>query len=345
MGANSSYWPTILDVTRRLAPGGGIDVVAEILQQYNESLDDIPWVEGNLPTGHQTTVRTSKPTPTFRLLNQGVVPVKTTTGQIVDTCAILEARNHIDKDLAMLNGNTAAFRLSEDKAIIQSMSDTLSSTLIYGDVSVNPERFNGLASRYFSLNSSHTTYANVIDGGGTGSDNTSIYLVCWSPDKVFGIYPKGSQGGLQQRDLGEQSIVDPNTTGAYMQALVSWYQWKCGICIRDWRYVVRIANIDVSDLLTASNSSDSSANLFKLMSKALDRIPPMGGDYRPVFYMNETVRSMLRVKMLDKANVHLQLSELKGLSIPRPQGVLTFMGVPCRRIDSILNTEAAVTSA
>lgn len=343
MGALSAYWPTLLDVARRLAPGGGIDVVAEILTQYNEILDDIPWIEGNLPTGHQTTVRTSKPTPTFRLLNQGVVPVKTTTGQIVDACAILEARNHIDKDLAMLNGNTAAFRLSEDKAIIQSMSDTLSSTLIYGDVSVNPERFNGLASRYFSLNSSYTTYANVIDAGGT-TNLTSIYLVCWSPDKVFGIYPKGSQAGLQQRDLGEQSIVDPNTTGAYMQALVSWYQWKCGICIRDWRYVVRIANIDTTALLTASDSSDTSANLFKLMSKALDRIPPIGGDYRPVFYMNETVRSMLRVKMLDKANLFLDLKELKDLSIPRPQGLLTFMGVPVRRIDSITNSETQVTS-
>jgi len=341
--ALTTYFPTLLDVARRLAPGGGIDVVAEILQQYNEVLDDIPWIEGNLPTGHQTTIRTSKPTPTFRLLNQGVVPVKTTTGQIVDACAILEARNHIDKDLAMLNGNTAAFRLSEDKAIIQSMGDTLSSTLIYGDTSVNPERFNGLASRYFSLTSTYTTYENIVDAGGTGSDNTSIYLVCWSPDKVFGIYPKGSQAGLQQRDLGEQSIVDPNTTGAYMQALVSWYQWKCGVCIRDWRYVVRIANIDVSDLLTASNSTDSSANLFKFMSQAIDRIPPMGGDYRPVFYMNERVRSMLRVKMMDKANLSLQLNQITGGSIPRPQGVLTFQGIPCRRIDSILNTESQIT--
>lgn len=344
MGANISYWPTLLDVARRLAPGGGIDVVAEILQQYNEILDDIPWIEGNLPTGHQTTIRTSKPTPTFRLLNAGVVPVKTTTGQIVDTCAILEARNHIDKDLAMLNGNTAAFRLSEDKAIIQSMSDTLSSTLIYGDVSVDPEKFNGLASRYFSLNTGYTTYANIIDAGGTGGDNTSIWLVCWSPDKVFGIYPKGSQAGLQQRDLGEQSIIDNQTTGAYLQALVSWYQWKVGLCIRDWRYVVRIANIDISMLETASDSSDNSANILKLMSKALDRIPPMGGDFRPVFYMNERVRSMLRIKMMDKGNVQLNLSDLKNESIARPQGVLTFQGVPCRRIDSLTVAETRITT-
>lgn len=341
--ALTTYYPTLIDVARRTAPGGGIDLIAEILQEYNEMLDDIPWVEGNLPTGHQTTVRTSKPTPTFRLLNQGVVPVKTTAGQIVDACAILEARNEIDRDVAMLNGNTAAFRLSEDKGIIQSMGDTLADTLIYGDVSVDPEQFNGLASRYFSKTSTYQTSSQIIDAGGTGSDNCSIYLVCWAPDKVFGIYPKGSRAGLQHEDLGVQEVLTNATTGAKMRALVSWYQWKCGICIRDYRYVVRIANIDNSDLLTASNSSDTSANLFKYMSMALDKIPPVGNAGRMAFYMNETCRSMLRVKMLDKSNVQLSLNDLQRSSIPRPQGTLTFMGVPCRRLDALTIAEARIT--
>ena len=344
MGANLSYFPTILDVARRLDPNGSIAAVAEILTQYNEFLDDIGWQEGNLPTGHQISVRTSKPTPSFRLLNKGILPAKSTTGQIVESCAILEQRSHIDKDVAMLNGNTQAFRLSEDRAIIQAMGDTLSTALIYGDTSANPEQFNGLASRYYSLNTGVTTYKQIVDGGGTsGASLTSIYLVVWSPDTIFGIYPKGSQAGLQQRDLGEQSIVDPNNAGYYLQMLVSWYQWKCGIAIKDYRSVVRIANIDITALETASNASDTSANLFKLMSQALDKIPPnvIG---RKVFYMNERVRAMLRVKMLDKSNLFLRLDELKGLSIPRPDGVLTFQGVPCRRIDSLLNTESIITT-
>jgi hypothetical protein len=275
-------------------------------------------------------------------LNQGVVPVKTTTGQIVDTCAILEARNHIDKDLAMLNGNTAAFRLSEDKAIIQSLSDTLSTALIYGDVSVNPEQFNGLASRYFSLNTSYTTYANIVDGGGTGGDNTSIWLICWSPDKVFGIYPKGSKAGLTNEDRGIQDVLIDYSTNAYMRAYVSWYQWKCGVCVADWRYVVRIGNIDVSNLLTAGDSSDSSANILKFMSRAIDLLPP-GGGYKPVFYMNNTVRSMLRVKLMDKTNFALALNDVMS-----PSGVgrkeLSFFGIPCRRIDAITSTEATLGS-
>ena len=346
MGANITYLPTLLDIARRQDPDGGIASVAEIMQQYNDILDDIGWKEGNLETGEQVTVRTSKPTPSFRLLNRGVVPAKSTTGQVVESCAILEQRSHIDVDVAMINGNTAAYRLSEDVAIIQGMMDQLATSLIYGDTSVSPEQFNGLASRYYTLNTSVTTYRQIIDAGGTGSDNTSIWLVCWAGNTVYGIYPKGSKAGLQQKDLGEQSVLDPDQTnnpGAYLQMLVSWYQFKCGIAIKDYRAVVRICNIDVSNLLTAGDASDASANILKFMSMALDKLPPnMAG--RKVFYMNETVRSMIRVKMQDKSNAHITLEQIQGLSIPRPDGVLKYMGVALRRIDAILSTEARITT-
>jgi len=339
MGVLADYMPTLIDVTRAMAPNGSIATIAEVLQEYNDVLEDIPFFEGNLPTGHQTSIRTSKPTPTFRLLNQGVVPAKSSRGNIVDTCAILEARSHIDKDIAELNGNTQAFRLNEDRAFIEGMGDTLSTTLIYGDVSTDPEKFNGLASRYYSL-SGETTSAQVIDCGGTGSDNTSIYLVAWAPNKVFGIYPKGSKAGLQHDDLGLQDVITDATTGATMRAYVSWFQWKCGIVVADYRHVIRLANIDVSALNTASDTSDTSANLMKYMSKALDMLPP--GTSKPVFYMNRNTRSMLRVKVMDKSNLHLKLDELVGASgIKRP--TLSFDGIPCRRIDSILNTESALT--
>jgi hypothetical protein len=324
-------------------PNGTIADVGEVLQQYNEILDDIGWKEGNLPTGEQMTVRTSKPTPTFRLLNGGVVPNKSTTGQIVETCAIMEDRSHVDVDVANLNGDAAAFRMSEDVAIIQAMSDTLATTLIYGDTSVDPEQFNGLASRYFSKTATHVTSTQIIDAGGTGADNTSIWLCCWSPQTIYGIFPKGSKAGLVQIDEGIQTLLVNTSTGAYMRAYVTFFQWKCGFAIKDYRSIVRICNIDISDLETASDSSDTSANILKYMSQALDKLPPnMAG--RKVFYMNERVRSMLRVKMLNKSNLLLQMQELKSAgTVPRPDGVLTFLGVPCRRIDAILNTETRIT--
>ena len=341
MPALQSNWPTLLDVSRSFAPDGSAATIAEVLQTYNEILDDIPWFEGNLPTGHQTTIRTSLPTPKFRLLNQGVVPAKTTRGQIVDPCAIMEDRNHIDVDLAMLNGNTQAFRKGEDDGFIQGFNTTFTDTLVYGDVSTDPEKFNGLASRYFSL-SGETTSSQVIDGGGSGNDNTSIWLVGWGPSRVFCTYPKGSRAGLQFEDRGIQDLLIDSTTGAYMKAYVSWFQWKAGLVVQDYRYVVRIANVDVSDLLTASDATDTSANILKLMTQALGKLPPIAG-IRPVFYCNSDVQSMLSIKLLDKGNVYLTMNEIKGTPVFRPSNMLSFQGVPVRRVDQLLSTEATLT--
>jgi hypothetical protein len=187
MATLSTAWPTLLDVANRLDPNGSIAQVAEILTQYNEVLDDIAWVEGNLPTGHKTTIRSSIPAGTWRLLNQGITPVKSQANQIIETCGMLENYSEVDKALAQLNGNSAAWRLSEDKAIIEGISQSLSTALIYGDTSVNPERFIGLAPRYYTLSGSNVS-DNVINAGGSGSDNTSIWLVGWSDHSDLANY-------------------------------------------------------------------------------------------------------------------------------------------------------------
>lgn len=342
MGALGSAWPTLLDVSRAMDPQGNIANVAEVLTVYNEMLDDIPWYEGNLPTGHQTSIRTSLPTPSFRLLNAGVVPAKSQRGQVVDPCAILEARAHLDVDLAMLNGNSAAFRKSEDDAFIQGFNQLFGTTLISGDSSVNPEQFNGLQSRFYSLSGEATSGQVISAGGGTASINTSIWLVAWGPSKVYCVYPKGSKAGLQFEDRGIQDIVTDATTGAYMRAYVSWFQWKAGLVVEDYRYVVRIANIDHTNLLTASDATDSSANVLKYMMKALALLPPTAG-LRPVFYAAPTVQGMLGVKLLDKSNMLLSMQELKGSPVFRPGATLSFQGVPIRRCDSIGITEAVVS--
>lgn len=336
--------PTVLDVARITDPNGRIMKVAEILQQYNDILDDIPWYEGNLPTGNLSTIRTSKASPSLRALNSGVAPTKSTTGQINDACSILENRSQIDIDVANLNGNSAAFRLSQDRPMIEGFSDSLAEHLIYGNAADNPLEFNGFASRYFTLGSTYTTSAQVIDGGGTGADNTSIWLVNWGPGKVYGTYPKGSKAGLQYEDLGIQEVITNTTTMATMRAYVSWMQWKCGLVVEDYRNVVRICNIDVSNLATASDGTDTSANIIKLMSKALDYLPPDASG-TPVFYMTKNTRAMLRVKMNDKSNLYLRDEQLTAPNSITRRPTLTFQGIPCRRIDSILETEAQITTA
>lgn len=44
--------------------------------------------------------------------------------------------------------NTAAFRLSEDRAFLEAMNLQQASTLFYGDTTKNPERFLGLGPRF-----------------------------------------------------------------------------------------------------------------------------------------------------------------------------------------------------
>ena len=339
MGALTATHVTLLDWAKRLDPDGKIASVVEVLNHYNEILDDISFVEGNLPTGHKTTVRASLPTPTWRLLNTGVGRTKSTSNQITETCGMLEAYSEIDKDLAMLNGNTPEFRFTEDLAHIESMNQAIATALIYGDTSVDPEQFVGLAPRYYTLTGAATS-GNIINGGGSGSDNTSIWLVAWSPSTIMGIFPKGSKAGMQVTDLGEQTVLDSSSNP--FQAYRTHFQWKVGIAVKDWRYVVRICNIDISDLETAGDTSDSSANLLKFMSQAMDKLPP-SGMVRPVFYCNNRVRAMLRVKFLNKSNTYITLDELQSPVSGLKRPTLSFMGIPIRRIDEITVAEAAIS--
>ena len=128
-----------------------------------------------------------------------------------------------------------------------------------------------------------------------------------------------------------------------MRAYEYWVQWKAGLAVADYRYVARVCNIDVSNLATASDSSDTSANILKFMSQAQDLLPPNGAG-RPVFYMNNRVLSMLRVKLLDKGNLALQYNDVMGASMVAKKQ-LEFFGIPCRRIDKITNAEATIDSA
>ncbi|EBR2208734.1 hypothetical protein C3S60_10410 [Salmonella enterica] len=319
---------TLTDVAKRLDPNGKIDKIAELLAQTNPILQDMMFVEGNLPTGHRTTVRTGLPATTWRLLNYGVQPSKSTTAQVTDACGMLEAYAEVDKALADLNGNTAEFRLSEDRAFIESMNQNMAETLFYGNTSLNPERFMGMAPRYNDKSAANGK--NIIDAGGTQTDNASIWLMCWGENTVHGIYPKGSKAGLQHNDLGEQTLIDAN--GGKYQGYRTHYKWDTGLTLRDWRYCARIANLDVSDL---SGGSASAADIVKLLIKAVHRIPnlQMG---RAAIYMNRDIAEYLDVQAVEKPSLGIKVKETEGIYWR------DFRGIPIRECDALLNTESRV---
>lgn len=322
--------PTLADVSARMTADGKIDPnIIEMLSETNEVLDDMTVIEANGFTEHKTTVRSGLPTGTWRKLNYGVQPEKSRTVAVKDSMGMLETYAEVDKALADLNGNSASWRLSEDRAFIEGLNQTMASTLFYGDSSLDPEKFMGLAPRYNSLSAENG--GNIIDAGGTGSDNASIWLVVWGPNTCHSIYPKGSAAGLQSRDLGEDTLID--AAGGRYQGYRTHYKWDLGATLRDWRFVVRIANIDVSDL---TKNAASGADLIDLMTQALELIPNIGMG-RPAFYMPRTLRSFLRRQITNKvASSTLTMEEVAG------KKVVTFDGVPCRRSDALLLTEARV---
>ena len=329
---------TLADWAKRSDPDGRVPIVAELLSQSNEILDDCVFKEGNLPTGERVIIRTGLPSVYFRALNQGIPGSKSTTAQVDEACAILEARSEVDKDLAMLNGNTAQFRLSEDTAFLEAMNQTQAETMFYGNPGTDPKKFLGLAPRYGDLSADNAV--NILDAGGSGSDNASVYLVVWGDQTVYCPFPKGSKAGLTHEDLGEQTVY--NSDGTRLQAFATRYQWKNGLVVKDWRYVVRICNIDISDLLASSNTQTAAAstNLVKLMARALYRIPNMAMG-RAAFYMNRTVHSGMSIAALDKSQNVLAIQQ--GLTqFGTASSYLSFLGVPLRRVDALINAEARV---
>lgn len=323
--------PTLLDVTRRLDPNGKIDAVAEILNQTNPILEDMVWIEGNLPTGHRTTVRTGLPTPTWRKLYGGVQPTKSTTIQITDSTGMLEAYAEVDKALADLNGNTASFRLSEDRAHIEGMNQEMVQTLFYGNEGTEPEAFTGFAPRFNSRTAANA--GNLIQSAGIeGNDNASIWLIVWGPNTVHGIYPKGSKAGLSVDDKGQVTIENVDGNGGRMEAYRTHYRWDAGLTVRDWRYIVRI-QYDQEDL---TKDAATGPDLADLMVDAIERIPSLSMG-RPVFYMNRRAKSFLRRQLASATkNSTLTREEVGGKKVE------VFDGIPVRTTDALINTEAAV---
>lgn len=322
---------TLADWAKRVDPDGKVPMIVELLSQTNEILDDMLFVEGNLPTGHRCSVRTGLPAVAWKLLNQGVQPSKSTTAQIDEGIGIMEAWSEVDKDLAELNGNTSEFRLSEAQAFIEAMNQEKASTLFYGNSSLSPEEFTGLAPRYADLSAANAQ--NIIDATGAGADNTSIWLICWGAQTVHGIFPKGSKAGLQHMDHGEVTVeTSAGIAGTRLRAYQDQWQWKCGLALRDWRYAVRIANIDVSDL-----AGGSPADIVELMIKAIHRLPSLNMG-KCAFYMNRTVFQYLDIqRRADVAAAGMTYSEVDG------KIVYDFRGIPIRKVDALVETEAVVS--
>lgn len=329
---------TLIDVATRLAPDGSPAVIANRLSQNMPILEDIPWDEGNLITGNRTTVRVSEPEVEFRRINAGVAPSKSTAAAVDEGAAELVGESEVDRTLAILSGNPAAYRMGEAEPFFEAMRKRMVRTLFYGNASIDNKEFTGLTPRYNSL--SGFTGDQIIDGGGTGEDNFSIWLVNWGEGRLKGLYPKGTTAGLMHMDTTANKGEGPDghPIGDYLYdaqgkrylGYRDHYQWNCGLTVQDYRYAVRIANLDASLL---SDDATTGAKLTNLMIEALETIEAPEG---AVFYVNRRIMTKLRQQIEAKKGAFLSWGEAAG------KRVVSFGEVPVKRVDALNTYEARV---
>lgn len=323
---------TLVDLTKQTIGDSIESDIAEILAESNDLLADAHFMECNDGTNHKCVIRHGLPKGTFRKLYGFVPTEKSTTQNVVDTTGSLEAYSTPDVDLVKQSKNPAQFRLNEAAAFIEGMGQTAQETIIYGNKADNDAEFDGLAVRYSKISKDKSSIGyNVVDGGGTGSNNTSIWFITWGENHTALLYPKGSKAGLEHTDDGIQT--ETNDKGAKRKVYQDHFQHKLGLTIKDFRSTARIANIDVKEL------QNGNVDLLKLLRKGYFKIKSHAkkAGAKTFVYCNSTIAEYLDAAASDKSNVQLQLKDYCGMDIAH------YKGFPVREIDQILNTEERVT--
>lgn len=341
---------TLMDLARRTDPSGEASEVAELLSQANEIYDDLVWKEGNTNTGHLFTVRTSIPSGWWRYINQGVPMSKSTTMQGRMTCGMLEDNFTVDRKLLEMAEDENKFRYEEDNAHLEGMSQTVAGQFIYGNATTNPASFTGFEAFYNTVATANAANAvNVFDGGGLNSNNSSLILIGWSPRSLYGVFPKGSTAGLKLEPL-EYTQLAYDSAGNPYRAAVTWFRQEAGLCVEDWRWACRLANLDVT---SAGLGGPNPFDIFATLSKMVLRLPKMargvsgvtetdakseaGMTVRPAIYANRTVRGFMDIQAIRDKNVLIGPNDYAGNPVD------SFRKVPIRVVDQIKSTETRVT--
>jgi len=333
-------WPTLSVLSKQLDKTGKLAPVGELLNETNPILEDMPFYEANETTSHTHVVDSTLPEGTWRKLNYGIKPVFGTTAQVSDTIGLLEGRAECDLVLARMSKDISKFRMNEDRRFLEGLNQQLAEMLFYGNSVTTPEGFLGLAPRYDVLGqpadkptANTQGMEHVLNmGGTTASKQSSIYLVGWGESSVFGIYPQGSPAGLERQDLGEIDCRD--AAGGVFRGLATHYRIQQGLAVKDWRYIVRIANVEVGALIDEAAIN----TIIDMLLDATNAIPHLGS-CRPCFYMNRQVKSRLEKAMYRKSNMALNMSDVYGV-----QNQLNISGIPLKTSDALLATEGVVTA-
>jgi len=337
MAAKGAQFVSLLDVSK--SKDKVIGKVAEVLVQHNAALKDIPYTEMNEGTIHKEDIRSALPEVYYRKANQAIPAGKTTTEERSFTATHYESKSQMDIAVASRGGvdRIGYNRWNQAQGHLQSHALEHAALMLYGSPVESNMKTAGFFDIYSTLNPAEEVSKQIIDAGGTGSDNTSILKVHWGSNSVFGVYPKGTKAGLSRIDhspqnklvqiYGKDKFGNPGT----FWGLEEQFMTDHGLVVKDYRQAVRIANIDTSELVLGN------VDILDLMISADYKIDSKQNG-QGVWYVNRTIEAALHKAALNKVGAG------GGLRFDNYQGeqVLMFLDCPVRRMDALLDSEARV---
>lgn len=338
MAVLNTTHPTLVDLGN--LPGAKDGELISMLGQFNPMLQDAPAIQCNKDTYHETYSDTSLPTVAWGAVNQGIGASKGTNQKVSDTTGFVQSASQIHQPIidnwqdAMMK---ASIRMDQAKKHMEAIAQELATALIYHDTRTDAKKPLGLAPRYNSLSAENG--GQIIDGEGVGSDNCSIWLVTWDESTAHVIYPKSTSAGLKRTDRGLVPVADPNDSSRTMFCYREEFEQHIGLCVRDWRYIVRGANIDVSDLTTdASVGANIIQVLTEMWYKWYGRLVPKG---KSCLYMPTTLVKFLDYQARSSGNADKLFLAYKETML-NSGPVLTYRGIPIKESHALTLTEAAV---
>lgn len=340
MAAKGVSLLTLADVAK--SKNKQIGKVAEVLIQHNAMLNDIPYMEMNEGTIHKEDIRSALPFVYYRKANQPIPASKSTIEERTFQACHFESKSQIDKAVAERGGmdRVAYNRWNQAQGHLQAHANELASLMLYGSPVSSNLKTAGFFDIFSTLSASEPTSKQIIDAGGTGTDNTSILKVHWGERSVFGVYPAGTQSGLSRTDYsaGGKYVkipgLDVNGNFGDFWGYEEEFSTDHGLVVKDYRQAACVRNIDVSNLVSGSGAAD----LIDLMISAEYKIDdPSNG--QGVWYVNRTIEAALHKQALTKVGAGA------GLTFDNYQGqrVLMFLGSPVRRMDALLTSELQVS--
>ena len=345
----TGQFPTLLDVASRTDANGNIPRVAALLSQKLSLLKSLAFVEANERTSHMFVFQTSIPSGSWRQYNYGVASSKGTTAKSRVSVGMLEDYSVVDRALAEHTGNVEKFRRSEDVAFLEGMGQTIENTAFYGNTANTPAAFQGLSTFYNTINTAKAqNAANVINGGGTGTSNTSLWMLGFGPQSIYGIYPAGSNAGLDFEDKSDVRAAYDSVGNQY-EAYTGWFRHQIGLVPEDWRYGARIANIDTTSAgLAGPNALDIFATLAQLQflfpaltsgtSGITDSDAPEGEPgVQTKIITNRTLMHWAQIQAMRNKGVLLRVEDYAGVVTDN------WRGLPWVISDQLVNTESTLT--